>query len=49
VWSDMIRRYEEDTSRPRPAALARLVGALGVPPEALEPGAPVPHRLPRPK
>jgi transcriptional regulator with XRE-family HTH domain len=44
-----ITSYERDRNRPRPAALARRAEALGVPPAALEPPGPVPHRLPRPK
>jgi transcriptional regulator with XRE-family HTH domain len=49
AWGELIRSYEEDTCRPRPAALARLARALGVPPEALEVGGPVPLKVRRPK
>jgi hypothetical protein len=43
VRPEMIWRYEQGQFRPRPAALARLAWALGVPPEALEPDGPVPR------
>jgi DNA-binding transcriptional regulator YiaG len=49
VWEEMIRRYEQGRNRPRPAALARLARALGVPPAALEVGGPVPLKVRRPK
>ena len=49
VWQEMIRRYEQGRNRPRPAALARLARALGVPPAALEVGGPVPLKVRRPK
>jgi transcriptional regulator with XRE-family HTH domain len=36
--------YEDKGFRPRTATLARLAQALGLPPEALEPGGPVPGK-----
>jgi DNA-binding XRE family transcriptional regulator len=44
VRDEMVRRYEQGHYRPRPVALAGLARALGVPPEALEPGGPVPGK-----
>jgi transcriptional regulator with XRE-family HTH domain len=49
VWQEMIRRYEQGRNRPRPTTIARLAGALGVPPEALEVGRPVVLALCLPK
>ena len=49
VRDEMVRRYEQGHYRPRTAALARLARALDVPPQALEPGGPVPRELPRAK
>jgi transcriptional regulator with XRE-family HTH domain len=46
VKDEIIRRCERERSRPRPATRARLARALGVPAAALEPGGPVPRRLP---
>jgi transcriptional regulator with XRE-family HTH domain len=44
VREPTIAAYEQARFRPRPTALARLARALGVPPEALEPGGPVPGK-----
>jgi DNA-binding XRE family transcriptional regulator len=49
VWEEMIRRYEQGQFRLRPATLARLARALGVPPAAPEVGGPVPLKLGRPR
>ena len=49
VRDEMVRRYEQGHYRLRVAALARLARALDVPPQALEPGGPVPRELRRAK
>jgi transcriptional regulator with XRE-family HTH domain len=50
VLETSMGRYEQGRFRPRSAALFRVARALGVPPEALEPGGPVPPmRAPLPR
>jgi transcriptional regulator with XRE-family HTH domain len=48
VCEPTIRSCEVGRHRPQAVTLARLAGALGVPPEALEVGGPVPERLRQP-
>jgi hypothetical protein len=38
----MVRRFEQDSHRPRLITRDRLARALRIPPEALDPGGPVP-------